>query len=172
MIVRRGGEFDLAAFGQLAVQGDDLSPSRAALLVQEPVFFDFGIIPPLRLELGQLRVFLEKQGVEPGQIRPDLKVAEVALSEPGEGLFAGRNPQSAHLEELPVAGMRADHGVGERHEEVVEQVKGVVLRKAIGRHSRDVRWRSEAVPSTYPSSCKSRLGTRLMVQRNSGTSSR
>ena len=134
MIKRRRGQLHLASFGQLAVQGDDLGQQRA-LLVQEPGFFDFGIIPPLCQKLRQLRVLLEEQGMEPGQVRPDLKVTEVALPEPGQGLFAGRDAQPTHLVKFPVAGMWADHGIGEGHEKVVDQVKRVISGKPVGGHA-------------------------------------
>ena len=40
------------------------------------------------------------------------------------------------MQELVVAGVGADHGVGIGHEEVVEEVQGVVVRQAVGGESR------------------------------------
>ena len=77
VVIGRGRQLDLPALGQRAMQRDDLAQQRA-LLVEQPLLLFLGVMPPLGLELGELRVLLEEQGVDPGQVRPDLKVAEVA----------------------------------------------------------------------------------------------
>ena len=132
MIVRSGRQLDLSPFGELAVQGDHLG-QQVALLVQEPLLLVFGVVPPLGFERGQLGVFLEQQRVDPGQVRPDLKVAEVAGAESSGGPLGGVGPRSAKHVQLMISRVRPDHRVGERHEEVVEQVEDVLAFQAVDR---------------------------------------
>ena len=85
-VIERGRrQLDLAAVGELAVERDDLR-HELALLVEQPVLVCLGVPAALGLKLGELGVFLEEQGVHPGQVGPDLQVAEIAFAEPVEGL--------------------------------------------------------------------------------------
>ena len=117
------------------MQRDHLG-QQLALLVQQPLLLFLGVVPSLGLEFGELRVFLEEQRVDPGQVRPDLKVAQVARAKPVERLSAGSSPRRPQHVELVIARMRADHGIGERHEEIVEQIAGVVVLQAVDRAAR------------------------------------
>ncbi len=88
MVVGRGGQLNLTASGQLAMERDHPG-HQCELLVQKPLLLILGVVPPFRFELGELGVFLKQQGVHPGQVRPDLKVAQVASTEPRERLLGG-----------------------------------------------------------------------------------
>ena len=81
VIVGRRRQLDLPALGQLPVQGDDLG-EQLALLVEQPLLLVLGVVAALGLELGELGVLLEEQGMDPRQVRPDLEVAQVARAEP------------------------------------------------------------------------------------------
>ncbi len=81
VVVGRRGQLDLTASGQLAMERDHPGHQRA-LLVQKPLLLILGVVPPFRFELGELGVFLEEQGMDPGEVGPDLKVAEIASAEP------------------------------------------------------------------------------------------
>ena len=83
VIVRGRGQLDLSAVGQRPVQGDD-SCNELELLIEQPLLLILGVMAALGLELGELGVFLEQQGMEPRQVRPDLKVAQVSRTEPCE----------------------------------------------------------------------------------------
>ncbi len=135
---RRGGQLDLAGFGQLAMPGDDLGEDFA-LAVEQPVLLDLGVTASLVPEGGQFGVRLEEQRMEPGQVGPDLQVAEVARVEPGEGSLGAVDPQAPLAVQLPVPFVRPDHRVREGHEEVVEQVTGILAAQAVGGHPRDIK---------------------------------
>ena len=81
VVIRGRGQLDLAPRGQLAMKRDHAG-HQLALLVQKPLLLFLGVVPPLVLELGQLGVFLEEQGMNPRQVGPDLKVAQVARPKP------------------------------------------------------------------------------------------
>ena len=94
VIVRGRGQLDLPALGQRPVQGDH-SCNELELLIEQPLLLVLGVMAALGLELGELGVLLEQQRMEPCQVRPDLKVAEVSRTEPGEGGFRGSRPRGA-----------------------------------------------------------------------------
>ena len=56
--------------------------NQLALLGQQPLLLVLGVVASLRLEFGEIALLLEEQGVDPRQVRPDLKVAQVAGAEP------------------------------------------------------------------------------------------
>ncbi len=94
VIERGGGKLDLALRGQLSVQRDDAG-HQLALAGQQPLLLVFGVVAAFRLEVGQIAFLLEEQGVDPRQVRPDLKVAEVAGAERER---APRAPDDVHAE--------------------------------------------------------------------------
>ena len=71
MVERRGRQLDLAPLLQLAVQRDHLG-QQLHLLVQQPLLLLLGPVLALVAKLGQLRVVLEGQRVDPDQVRPAL----------------------------------------------------------------------------------------------------
>ncbi len=94
MIVRGRGQLDLSAVGQRPVQGDD-SGNELELLIEQPLLLILSVMAALGLELGELGVFLEQQRMEPRQVRPDLKVAQVSRAKPCDGGFGGSSPGGA-----------------------------------------------------------------------------
>ena len=76
--------------------------------------------------------------MDPGEVEPDLQVAQVALVEAAQGLPGAVAAEAPPLVQLGEACVRQDHGVGVGHEEVVEQEDRVGLAQAVGRHARDV----------------------------------
>ena len=67
VIIGRRGQLDLPTPSQGPVQGDDLG-EQFPLLLQQPLLLILGVVPSLGLELGEFPVFLEEQGVDPGQV--------------------------------------------------------------------------------------------------------
>ena len=59
------------------------------MLVEQPVLVVFGEVPALVAQLAQAVVLLEGQRMDPGQVEPDLQIAQVALAEAAQG-FAAR----------------------------------------------------------------------------------
>ena len=127
---RGRGQLDLTAVGELAVERDNL-PQEGPLLVQKPLLLIFGVTAPLGFEFGELGVLLKQNRVHPAQVRPDLEVTQIALAEPRQRLLARIDPQSALDVEFMIAWMGSDHGVGVGHEEVVDQVEGVLVCQAV-----------------------------------------
>ena len=121
---------------QLAVQRHDL-PQQLHLLVQQPLLFLLRPAAALVAELGQLGVVLEGQRVDPHQVRPALQVDDVLLVESLAGLLGRVDAQAALLVQLVVAREGPDHLVRMDHEEIVQQVVGVVFAQAVGRQVRD-----------------------------------
>ena len=79
MIERRGGQLDLTAIGQLAVQRNHL-PQQLHLLVRAASCFSFSLqLLALWRELRQVLVELESQRMNPSQVRPALQVENVAV---------------------------------------------------------------------------------------------
>ena len=87
---------------QFPMQRHDL-PEQFHLLVQQPLLLLLGPAAALVAELGQLGVLLERQRVDPHQVRPALQVDEVFLVEPLAGLLGRIDPQAALLIQLVVA---------------------------------------------------------------------
>ena len=86
VVERRRGQLDLATLGEFPVERDDLGEQARCLSSSQ--CFSSSVVPPaLAPELGEFRVVLEEQRVHPGQVGPDLKVADVALAEPVQGLL-------------------------------------------------------------------------------------
>ena len=131
MIEGRGGQLDLAAGGELAVQRNHAG-HQLALLGQEPLLLVFGVVAALRLEFGQVALLLEEQGVNPREVRPDLEVAQVARAKPRKRFARRRAPGRAKQVELVVAGVRPDHRIRIGHEKVVEQVAGFGAIEPVG----------------------------------------
>ena len=139
VIVGRRGQLDLAARGQLAMQRDH-PRQQLALFVQEPLLLLLGVVPAFGLELGQLGVLLEEQGMDPRQVRPDLEVAEVARAEPA------RAPAWPSCSTTTASGTARGSGrcgriivSGKAMKKLSRIVAGVVVVQAVGRPARERR---------------------------------
>ena len=137
MIKRSRRQLDLSAFGQLFMDGND-PLHDFALLVQQPALLAFGVSSALRAKFPQARVEIEGQLMDPGQVAPNLKIAEIARGETGNGIFDRIRAEAAFEIQLVIPLVRADHAVDVGHEEIVQQVDNVFRVHSIGRHPRDV----------------------------------
>src|SRR5208282_2753794 len=77
---RRRRQLDLAALRQLPVQRQDL-PENVELPGEEPALFLFRELPAFFAQREQVRIALEAERMNPGQVEPDLQVAKVAFVE-------------------------------------------------------------------------------------------
>src|SRR5205823_5443575 len=114
-----GGQFDLAAVLEFLVQGQDLT-QNLQVLVQDPVFFRFGEIAAFGAEVAQVLIALKFERVYPGQVEPDLQVAEVPLMEAPQGLSSRVLARSPAQVQLKIARERPDHGFRVGHEKMIE----------------------------------------------------
>ena len=121
------GKLDLPAIGQFPVQRNHL-PEQLHLLLEQPLLFVFGPVAALVAKLGQFFVQLERQRMDPSQVRPALQIEDVALRESLGGPGGRIDRQAALLIQLVVAREGPDHLVRMDHEEVVEQIVHVVGR--------------------------------------------
>ena len=87
MIEGRRGQLDLSGLGQFAMERNHLSKD-VQLFGQEPVFFVLRESAALVAQAAQVRVALEYQRMDPGQVKPDLQIAKVALLKTAERLAA------------------------------------------------------------------------------------
>ena len=95
--------------------------------------------PALVDEQAQVRVAFDDERMDPGEIEPDLQIAQIVLLEAPQGfagrVLAGGPPQV----KLLVAGEGGDHVMRIGHEEVVEQIEAIRLGQIVGRDSRDLQ---------------------------------
>ena len=83
--------------------------------------------------------------MNPGQVKPNLQVAEVFVVVSAEGFLCRVSAQSAALKQLQIARERLDHLIEAAHEEVVEQEKRLFAAEAVGGALRETsKWRSLA----------------------------
>ncbi len=131
-------EFDLAILRQPAVQRDDLREDFP-LLVEEPVLLVFRPALSFLAERLEGRIAFEQQFMKPGEIAPDLEVAEILLRVAIADGCRGFAPEAAFEIEFEVALVRTDHAVHVGHEEMVQQVMGIDFGQPINRHAGDVQ---------------------------------
>jgi hypothetical protein len=74
VVERRRRQLDLAGFGEFIVQRDDL-PQDLDVLLEQAVLVTLGKVAALVAQFAQLGVLLEGEGVDPGEVEPDLQVA-------------------------------------------------------------------------------------------------
>ena len=107
-------------------------------LSSSQAFSPFGVAAALRPEFAQLAVLIEGQLVDPGQVAPDLQIADVAGRKTRDGVFDRIAAEAPLQVQLVIPLVRADHAVDVGQEEIVEQVQHVRLAHPVGRQPRDV----------------------------------
>ena len=106
MVVRRGGNFDLAGSGEPGVLRQHAADNLALLFAHAALVIQGEIAAALD-PLAHLRVIGLKLFVEPGELRPHLHIAQFLGAE--HGARTGCLLRVARVEELAVARVAVDH---------------------------------------------------------------
>ena len=138
MVEGRGGQFDLAARRQLFMQRNDRAQD-GFLLVEQPRLFPLGVAATLCAKFAQLRVLIEDQLVDPGQVAPDLQVAQVAGRKPRHGVLDRIGAEPAPQVKLVIPFVGADHALDVGQEEIVQEIADVGFVHAVRRQARHVQ---------------------------------
>ena len=130
------------------------------LLVEQPGLFGLGpeLRPCCEIRRSSASRF-EDQVVNPGQIAPDLQVAEVARREAPHGVLDRVDAEAPLQVQLVIPRVRADHAVDVRHEEIVEQIVHVDSRDMPSAGMRETS-RCRSLPSLF--------GVALQLQQQAG----
>ena len=132
VVVRGRRYLDLAAGAGLLVQREDFLQELPLDLQQLPLVL-LGEVPALPDERLDLRLRLEVVAA-PGEVEPDLEVAQVALGEVPRLLLQDLHVADVAplLEEFLVAGIRLDHVVEVEGEEILQQEDPVLQLELAG----------------------------------------
>ncbi len=144
MVVRGGGELDLAALGQRPPAGEHAG-DHGPLRLEDPGDVGRLVVAAALHERPQLRVVGQRPEPHPGQVEVDLQVAQLADGERGRHLVevhAGEVPPPL-LEQFQVTGHGPDRPIPVDHEEGVEE-PAPLLGGEVGRIAR--RDLEEGVP--------------------------
>ena len=82
VVIRRKGELGLLALGELAIFGDDAADPLQLRGEQDALVF-VGEVAILALQLRQVRIVLDPHRVAPGEVEPNLQVADIGDGELG-----------------------------------------------------------------------------------------
>ena len=107
------------------------------LPVQQPLLFGLAPMFPFVAEFGQVLVLLERQRMNPGEVRPALQIDNVALCKALGGPRGRIDRQAPLLVQLQIAAVGTNHMVRVNHEKVVEQVHHVGFGQPVGRQPGD-----------------------------------
>ena len=135
MIVGRRRQFDLAAVLKTPIQGDHLA-NQFQMLVEQPGLLGLGEAASLVAQAAQAAVLVDGQGMNPGQVEPDLQIAEIAIGEAPQRFLGRVLPGAATQEQLLIAGVGPNHLGRIGHEEVVEQKEAIDLVQPVRRLAR------------------------------------
>ena len=132
VIERRGRDLNLAAGGSLAILGDDAVQELQLDAGQQRLVL-LGEAAPLFHEAADPRVTLEVERIHPGELVPDLQIAQIVDGEPAGRralVGVGRQRPAAPRQQFGVARIDVDHPLALRVEEVVEDEVDVGRRPA------------------------------------------
>src|SRR6266478_2984995 len=120
MKVRSGRQLNLPAVGKLLVQRQHFT-QNSQVLVEHMVLVRFTEVPAFIAQAAQLGVAFKDQRMNPGEVEPDLQVAEVAHAKAAQRFAGTVSAGAAPQVQFGKAWKRPDHGVRVGHKEVVEQ---------------------------------------------------
>jgi hypothetical protein len=129
VVVRRGGDFDLAGAGQLRYSGSTWPTISRCFSPMRCWSSSVKLRPRARPTRGP-RVVLLKLLVEPGELRPHLQVAKILRAESGGA--PRRSSALPGVEELAVARIAIDHALRIGIEGMAQQESAVGVGEAFG----------------------------------------
>ena len=129
VIERRRRDLDLAAGRRRPVFGNDHVQQLELDRAQQPLVV-FGEVAALGDQAAHARVLLEIERIEPGELLPDLQVAQIVAGESARRrphVGRGRQRAASQREQLRVSRIDVDHALPLRMEEVLEDEGDVRL---------------------------------------------
>ena len=135
VVERRGRDLDLAAGDGLAILGDH-AIQQLELHFAQLLLVVLGEAPILGHQPANAGVAVKIEGIDPGELVPDLQIAQVVAAETAGGGAAvcGRGQRAAApRQELGVARIDVDHPLPLRVKETLEDEVDIVLVELGGR---------------------------------------
>src|SRR4051794_27623533 len=96
-------------------------------------------MPTLLKQLLEIAVFLEDQGMNPGEIVQRLQISQIALLKTPQRFLGRVLAKSTALIQLPEARPRLNHVVRIGHEKMIEQKEGIRFAQIFGGNSRNIK---------------------------------
>ena len=142
MVIRRGGDFDLARSGEFAILRHHLAHDFTLLFPHAMLVRQAEIASP-RHPLADFGIVGLKLLVEPGQLRPHLQIAEILRAEhrPRAGIPL---PQPG-VQQFAVAGIAIDHALRVGIEGMAEQECAIGVAQLLGGFESELKERIDGV---------------------------